>query len=173
MVLQLNFGVGSNKYVPSSWRCSQRLPWGLRRWLTSIFFYSMVLRRVYVPSLCRNLQRPLRPLQQGRIFFRQLRGKRGVPICHPEDATAGGGSSARWAWGRSCTSLPGGPSKGLSFRPSKTDRRLKSPTNVKGQPPGPRIRRESEVVATSGVLVNRREVVGSFDISATLELHAP
>ena len=93
-----------------------------------------------------------------------------MPICHPEDATAGGGSSARWAWGRSCTSLPGGPSKGLSFRPSKTDRRLKSPTNVKGQPPGPRIRRESEVVATSGVLVNRREVVGSFDISATLEL---
>ena len=93
-----------------------------------------------------------------------------MPIFHPEDATAGGGSSARWAWGRSCTSLPGGPSKGLSFRPSKTDRRLKSPTNVKGQPPGPRIRRESEVVATSGVLVNRREVVGSFDISATLEL---
>ena len=86
----------------------------------------------------------------------------------PEEAVLYGG-----AWGRSCTSLPGGPSKGLSFRPSKTDRRLKSPTNVKGQPPGPRIRRESEVVATSGVLVNRREVVGSFDISATLELHAP
>ena len=130
----------------------------------------MGLRRVCVPSLCRNLQCPLRPLHPAGFFSRPLRGKRGVPIFHPEDATAGGGSSARWAWGRSCTSLPGGPSKGLSFRPSKTDRRLKSPTNVKGQPPGPRIRRESEVVATSGVLVNRREVVGSFDISATLEL---
>ena len=44
-------------------------PRGLRRWLTSIFFYSMGLRRVYVPSLCRNHQHPLRPLQQGRNFF--------------------------------------------------------------------------------------------------------
>ena len=60
--------------------------------------------------------------------------------------------------------------QGFVLSTIKTDRRLKSPTNVKGQPPGLRIRRESEVVATSGVLVNRREVVGSFDISATLEL---
>ena len=165
--------MGSNKYDLVRGGALREVPWGLRRWLTSIFFYSMGLRRVCVPSLCRNLQCPLRPLHPAGFFSRPLRGKRGVPIFHPEDATAGGGSSARWAWGRSCTSLPGGPSKGLSFRPSKTDRRLKSPTNVKGQPPGPRIRRESEVVATSGVLVNRREVVGSFDISATLELHAP
>ena len=41
----------------------------------------------------------LRPLQPGRIFFRKLRGNRGVPICHPEDATAGGGSSVRWGLG--------------------------------------------------------------------------
>ena len=34
----------------------REVPWGLRRWLTSIFFYSMGLRRVCVPSLCRNLQ---------------------------------------------------------------------------------------------------------------------
>ena len=166
--------MGSNKYVPSSWRCSQRGTMGPPSLVNfDIFLLHGVAASLRAIPMSQSSAPPPSVAPGPDFCFDNYEESE---VCQfailrtrpPEEAFLYGG-----AWGRSCTSLPGGPSKGLSFRPSKTDRRLKSPTNVKGQPPGPRIRRESEVVATSGVLVNRREVVGSFDISATLELHAP
>ena len=128
-----------------------------------------------MPSLYRNHQFPRHPMQQSRIFIRQLRLATTTKTRYANLPSRGRDCRRR----QSCTvglgSLRRAPRRGLSFRPSKTYHRLKSLiTDSKGQPPGPRIhaRRGSEVVATSGVLVNRREVVGNFDKSATLELHA-
>ena len=124
--------MGSNKYVPSSWRCSQRGTMGTPSLVNfDIFLLHGVAASLRALPMSQS-SAPPPSVAPGPDFYFDLYEE--TEVCQfailrtrpPEEAVLYGG-----AWGRSCTSLPGGPSKGLSFRPSKTDRRLKSPTNVK------------------------------------------